>query len=54
MREDFEIKRALDTYFREQRQLQERIISLLVSSDKQQRAMLAIFAAAAQDLGGKK
>ena len=54
MDRDFEIKRALDTYFREQRELQEQIIKHLVSVEKQQRSTLAIFGAAAQKIGSEK
>ena len=54
MDRDFEIKRALDTYFREQRELQEQIIKHLVAVEKQQRVLIAIFGAAAQEIGGQK
>jgi hypothetical protein len=47
-REEFELKRQLDTYFREQTELQTKIAEHLVSIERQQRAMLAIFAAVTQ------
>ena len=54
MNRDFEIKHALDMYFGEQRELQEQIIKHLNAVEKQQRALLAIFGAAAQEIGGVK
>lgn len=49
--EDFAVKRALDTYFQEQFSLQRQIVKQLASIEKQNRALLAIFGAAAQELG---
>lgn len=47
----YELKTALDTYFREQRELQEQIVKRLVNVEKQNRALIAIFGAAAQEIG---
>lgn len=52
--QDYELKRALDTYFREQRELQEKIVKQLASIEKQNRALVAIFGAAVQHVGGKQ
>lgn len=48
---DFEIKRALDCYFRSQFELQNEIVKHLQSIEKQQRALLAVFGAAAREIG---
>jgi len=53
MSDDFEIKRALETYFREQYEMQTQIVDKLISMDKQQKALLAVFGAAANKMVGE-
>jgi len=50
--DDFEFKRAMDTYFRHQFELQEVICNQLARIEKQNRALLAIFGAAAREMSG--
>lgn len=52
--EYFEVKRAMETYFREQHAQQELIAEELAKVVRQQGALLAIFGHAAEYLGKKK
>ncbi|PRY23166.1 hypothetical protein CLV78_105220 [Aliiruegeria haliotis] len=49
-----EIKRAMETYFREQYELQERTIRHLESIEKQNKVLISIFGAAAKHLDSEQ
>ncbi|MEP3632196.1 MAG: hypothetical protein ABJQ23_09785 [Shimia thalassica] len=51
--QDFELKRALDTYFRTQFQIQEKLLAEMIENKNQTRALLQIFGAAAERVDKK-